>query len=119
MSVKDLLDEDFWKEVAQDLKDEAEEFWKENKADLLDTAKEEAISFFRALKSGQPMDAKFAIASRWMREDRKSWKAYTAGTLAELNGIATRRARMIEAIMQLSTRAAQTVGKAALKALGI
>ena len=40
MSVKDLLDEDFWEEVAQDLKDEAEEFWKENKADLLDTAKE-------------------------------------------------------------------------------
>jgi len=119
MSAQDLLDEDFWKSVAKDLKDDAEDFWKENKDDLLKTAKEEALSFFRALKSGQPMDAKYAIASRWMREDRKSWKAYTKGTLDELNGLAARRARIIEAIMKLSTRAAQTVGSAALKALGV
>ena len=119
MSAKDLVGKEFWSSVAQALKGDALSWWKEHESEIVETAREEAKQVFTWLKRGDTSEAKYVIAMHMMQDDREAWKAYRDGTTDKLTGIAKRRAAMMDALEALGKAAAETIGKAAMGALGI
>lgn len=116
MSAGDLITEDFWVGVANGLKGLGARWWEENKDHLVGLAKDEAAEIFAALKRGDTFDAKQELVARMTPEE---WRAYRDGTTAQLQGIARRRADLLDALEDLGRRAAKLVGAAATGALGI
>jgi ferric-dicitrate binding protein FerR (iron transport regulator) len=94
-------------------------WWTEYEELLVGMAEEEARDLFNALRSGDTAEAKGEIAAQWIREDRDSWRAYRDGTTTQLEGIARRRADLIEALEDLGKRTAKLIGRAAAGVLGI
>jgi len=105
-----------WEKVGKELGGVAKAWWTENKDDLIELGREEAQEIFDDLRRARTTDAKLAIARRMTREE---WKAYRDGTTARLQGIAANRARIMDALAELGSRAAEKIGKAALDAIGL
>ena len=105
-----------WSMVQGQLRGTALQWWEDNQAHLVDLTREEVEDFLIALKSGDAFDAKLEIATRM---EPPQWRAYRNGTTDKLHGIAARRAALLDALEDLARRAAKTLGKAGVSALGL
>jgi hypothetical protein len=110
----DRVGDVFWNKVSGDLQGVALSWWREHTNDLTEFSREEATEIFNELREGRTMDAKLVLVSRMTRQE---WVAYRDGTTELLDAIASRRARMFEALSDLGFRAAKAIGEAALSAL--
>lgn len=116
MSADELLGKPFWRDVANDLRGIGLAWWEANRNDLVQLSREEAEDVFEDLRRGRTVDAKLSLVARMSRDE---WKAYRDGTTQRLEGIAQRRARLLDALGELGSRAAEAIGKAAMGALGV
>lgn len=114
MSADELLGRTFWRDTANELRGVGLAWWEENRNDLVQLTREEAEDVFEDLQRGRTADAKLSMVARMSREE---WKAYRDGTTDRLEGIAQRRARLLDALSELGVKAAQAIGNAALGAL--
>jgi hypothetical protein len=119
VSLEDLFTRDLWASVADGLRGDAKRWWADHQDDLVELSEAEVKQMLAALQDGDTVEAKQKIALHWARHDREAWEAYRDGTTKELRGIAARRARIMEALEDLSERAARTLGRIARGALGI
>lgn len=118
MSASDLFTRDTWALIGQGLRGVAERWWDDNQALLVGLAKDEVRDLVAGLRTGDTSSAKAEIAARWIREDRESWVAYRDGTTATLQGLARRRADLIEALEELGRRSARLIGTVGVGVLG-
>lgn len=107
---------DDWLGVAVDLRGMASRWWEENEEAVLGLAKDELADVMLALRKGDTVEAKLAVAAHM---DRETWAAYRDGTTSTLQGIAKRRAALFEALEDLGRRTAKIVAEAVLDVLGI
>ena len=114
--VGDLITRELWEGVAGQLEGVAGRWWEDNREELLAVAVDEAEDIARALAKGDTVEAKMAIVANMSRPE---WKAYRDGTTKTLQGIAVNRAKLLGALEDLGTRAAQVVGRALGGALGL
>jgi hypothetical protein len=119
VSVGDLFTRDTWAEIGKGLRGVGERWWEDNEALLVGLAEDEARDLLNALRSGDPAAAKLEIASRWIADDRASWRAYRDGTTAQLEGLARRRADLMDALEDLGRRSARLIGMAAIAVIGL
>jgi hypothetical protein len=112
--VSERVGDVFWQLVADDLRGVALAWWRENHDDLVELAKDEAAEIFADLKAGRVLEAKLSIVAHMSREE---WRAYRDGTTDQLEGIAQRRARLLDALAELGLRAAEAIGRVALAAI--
>jgi hypothetical protein len=113
VSVTELFGRELWQKVGQDLKGESLRWWTEYQEDLVELGSTEVREMLLALQDGGTVEAKAKIALHWAKHDRASWTHYRDGTTKQLEGIAIRRARLLEALENLGERAAQVLGKIA------
>ena len=113
MSAKDLLNKDAWLDIFDALNGTAKDWWAEYEDDLQSLAGAEAKAVAAALKRGRVDEAKLLIAGSMDPDD---FGAYVKGTTAQLQGIAYRRARLMEALEDLGIRSAKVIGEAVLRA---
>ena len=116
MSLQDLFTREMWEAVGKELRGTAGTWWEENRDELESLAQEEVQAIASALRKGNTTDAKLAIAGRMSPED---FIAYTKGTTAALQGVARRRAELMDALEDLGIRSAKVVGKAIRTAAGL
>jgi hypothetical protein len=107
---------DFWKGVANDLRGVAFKWWEDNREDLIALGKDEVTDIALALRKGDIVQAKLEIAAYMTRAE---WVMYRDGTTAELQGIAARRAALLDALEDLGMRAATLIGKVVVGKLGL
>lgn len=106
----------FLEDVAGELRGDAKAWWETHGDDLAALGQEDAQEILESLRAGRTVDAKLALVSNMSRAE---WKAYRDGTTATLEGIAQRRAKMLDALAELGVRIAETIGRVALAALGL
>lgn len=111
-----LFDEDTWKGVGEQLSGASKEWWTDNRDGLTELAVDEAKDLFAALKKGDTISAKMEIVARMSPDE---WKAYRDGTTENLRGIAARRAKLLDAVEDLSRKLAKAIGKTVFAALGL
>lgn len=116
MSLQDLFTKQLWKSVGEDLRGDALDWWSQNEKALVGIAKDELAGVMEALRKGDTVQAKLEVAARMTPDE---WRAYRDGTTKRLSAIATRRAALMSALMEIGTRAAKSVGRAALETLGL
>ncbi len=104
----------FWTHVGEGLKGVGLQWWRENRDSLAELGHEEAQEIFEELKAGRTSDAKLAIVSHMSRDE---WKAYRNKTTQTLEGVASRRAKLLEALGDLGSNVARKVGEIALSHL--
>ena len=112
--VRDFFDVTTWKSVARQLEGEAASWWKDNQQELLSIAREDAVDIAQALARGDTVGAKIAIVGNM---DRAEWRAYRDRTTTKLRGIAYNRAKVIDALTDLGTGAAEVIGRVLVAAL--
>lgn len=111
-----LLGDQLWRDIGSDLHGVGLAWWRENEGELVELAQDEAQEIFEDLKSGRTYEAKLSLVARMTRNE---WKAYRDGTTDQLEGIARRRAKLLDALGELGARAAKAIGNAALSRLGL
>ena len=109
-----LLGDGFWLAVKDDLRGVGLAWWKENREDLSGMSSELAQEIFAELRDGDVFQAKVAIAAAMTPDE---WRQYKRGTTIALSTIARRRVALFEALADLGSKAAEAVGKAALRAI--
>jgi hypothetical protein len=112
--MSDRLGDKIWLKIADDLRGVGLAWWRENQDDLVELAQDEAREIFADLKAGRTVDAKLALVASMSREE---WRHYRDRTTDQLEGVAARRARLLDALGELGARAARAIGKAALAAI--
>lgn len=104
-----------WRAVGRRLRFVGKRWWAEHREQLTGLAEDEARDLFAALARGDRRAAKLEMVARMTPEQ---WAAYRDGTTAELQGIADRRAQMLDALKELGWLAARAIGAAALQVVG-
>lgn len=114
MSLNDLFTRDLWEGVGRSLRGSARAWWDENEEALVGAARDEIEAVARSLESKDTIKAKLFVASRMTREEFDAWQDET---IAALDEIGKRRARLLDALEDLGIRAARIIGKAILGVL--
>lgn len=114
MRVSDLFTRAMWQDVGRDLRFVGARWWKDNEKALVGLTQAEVLDIAHALKAGNRVKAKLALAARMSPEE---WAAYRDGTTDALEGIAARRAAAIEAVKRIGWISARVIGKALLAVL--
>lgn len=112
--MSDRLGDLFWNDAKSRLRGVGLEWWKENRESLAQLGREEADEIFQELRAGRTDEAKLAIVSHMSREE---WKAYMRKTTQALESVAARRAKLLDGLGDLGSKAAKSVGEAALAAM--
>ncbi|HUT76100.1 MAG TPA: hypothetical protein VM285_00345 [Polyangia bacterium] len=112
--MSDRLGDTLWLKIADDLRGVGLAWWRDNQDDLVELGQDEAAELFADLKAGRTVEAKMVLVARMSREE---WRHYRDRTTDQLEGLAARRARLLDALGELGARAAQAIGKAALAAI--
>lgn len=116
MSVAELFGPDLWEDVGRDLRGVAGAWWDENRETLVGMARDELAEIMGSLRKGDTAEAKLTLVAHMSPAE---WRAYRDGTTETLRGIAKRRADLLDALEDLSRRAAKLISRVVLGVLGI
>ena len=105
---------DLAKTVADQVTGSALQWWEANKAELADMAEAEAYAIFEALQRGDTLEAKMEIVGHM---DRDEWLAYRRATTKSLEGVATRRHKLVRAVETITVQTARIIGAAVVGAI--
>lgn len=111
MAVKNPLKEVDWAVIKGSLYRTAYRWWDDNKENLIYMGKEELAEVADALSRGDMLEAKLTLGREMTRDE---WQAYRDGTTSQLQGLARRRAALVDALEDLGVRTARTIGGAML-----
>lgn len=114
MSVGDLFGDALWRGVGEDLRGESLRWWEKHRDTIVGLTRDEMQDLANSLKAGSTFNGKMAVVAHMSPEEFRAWEQKA---LARLQGIAARRAAMLDALEDLGLRAAKTIGTAILGAL--
>lgn len=105
-SKNDLFTQGLWEDVKKELKGKSLDWWKDHREQLTGVAQEEAIDMLRTLKHNGSLEARLALLRQLSPEELKRVREHT---LAGLQGMALRRVKLAEALLDLTDSAIKTL----------
>ena len=114
MSLSDLFGDALWRGVGESLRGEASKWWGKHRDTIVGLTRDEMQDMANALKVGDRFTAKMAIVAHMSPEEFRAWERKTLG---QLEGIAARRAAMLDALKDIPLRVLEVIGTAILGAL--
>jgi len=113
-AARDVISRDTWEQVAKGLRGAAKDWWSRHGEAIKDMAIEDLRDVSRRLADGDLAGASVEVAGK-MEPD--AWRAYRDGTTHRLQGIAAKRAKLLEILRDLGVRSAAVIGQMLAQAL--